>query len=515
MESSGNTRQFNSMRNTLFGLCAQVVHLILSFICRTILIKKLGAQILGINGLFVDILQLLSLAELGVGNTLLFSLYKPLKENDEEKLNVLIRFFARIYNIITLTVFLIGLALMPFLKYIISSDINISNKDILVYYLIFLINSCVSYVFCYKQSIINAAQKNFVIKISNLIFNVVSFSVQVCVLIFIKDYRIYLIVQGCFTLIQNIVLHFVANKMFPYLKRKSTAVLERYEKKDIKKNIISVFFYRIGVAVLTSTDNILISTLVSTVVVGYYSNYNLLISSITAIISIFTHAIYASVGNLAVEDNARRSYLIFNFLLYLFEFLAMACAVCFFVLFDDFIVLWVGVDYVLSKEVVIIICLSFYVNIAVTPIWVYRENYGLFHSVKHLMLVAALINIILSIILGLWIGLAGILVSTIIAKLVTIYINEPRILFKKAFKVKPYGYFLRQGMFLCIAVVFGWILKYLLDKIAILNIWVLILKAVIIFVTIGALFILIIFKTKEFEYGKKIFNNIKKRIRTK
>ncbi len=503
-----NTRQENSVRNSIFGIVAQFAHLILSFICRTLLIRKLGAEILGINGLYTDILNLLCLAELGLGNALLVGLYKPLKENDQNKITTLIKYYAKLYNGITLCVFLVGLILLPVLPFIVSNDVVISNRDLYLYYLIFLMNTCLSYVLCYKQTIINADQKNFIIKVSNLIFNIISFSVQILVLMLLPDYKTYLAVAGVFVLSQNIVLNFVANKMYPYLKTRTESGLCKDEKQSIKKNIISIFFYKIGVAILTSTDNILISSLVGTLVVGYYSNYSLLTVSVTSFISIIIHAIYSSVGDLTTENNSEKAYFIFNFLLLLFQYIAVFCTVCLFTLLDDFVLLWLGLDFVLSKDVVVVICLSFYLNIVVTPVWVYRENYALFNQVKYLMLLAAIINIILSIVLGLLWGLFGILISTVVAKLITIYINEPNILFKKIFKKNVSNYFVKQFVCLVICGALSFGIDVMYDVFLVNNFWTLILKVGVNFVLVSVLFTIATFKTKEFKYGISAIKNI-------
>ena len=174
------SRTDNSIRNIIFGLISQVIILFLNFISRTIFIKILGNEYLGINGLFSNILMILSLAELGIGNAIIYSMYKPLASNNREKVTAIMNLYKKIYNIIALAIFIIGLTIIPILKFIVNS--NIEMKYIIIYYLLYLMNSVISYLFASKTAILNADQKMYIVKIYTLIFTVLQIIIQIVLL---------------------------------------------------------------------------------------------------------------------------------------------------------------------------------------------------------------------------------------------------------------------------------------------------------------------------------------------
>ena len=493
------TRKVNSIRNVVLGLTAQGLYLLLNFICRTILIWKLGRQVLAINGLYSNILSLLSIAELGIGNIFLFSLYKPLAENDTDKVNQIIHYYKKLYNAIALIVLIIGLCVMPFLKYLISSDITISLKNLNLYYIVFLANSVFSYLLVYKRSLINADQKNYIIKICGIIFDTLLYTLQIAFLFWFKSYLVYLITSCVVTLLQNITINIIADHKYPYIKQKPFKPIEQAEKSNIKRNIVNTFFYKIGNVILNNTDAILISTIVSTLEVGYYSNYNMVINALNGLINIIVMAIFASVGNLATENDAKKSLKIFNVMTSTFIYIAMFCSLCLIACFNDFITIWIGAEYLLDIKTVVVIAVTFYINTAVSSISMFRENYGLFKEVKWLMISAAIINIGLSIWFGkLW-GMFGILLATIVSKLFTTLSIEPLILYKNVFKVNPAKYYIKQILFFAAYCGLTLLILYLNHFIPAKFIFLLV-KVAIIFIAVSGCFVLFFFKTDEFKY---------------
>ncbi len=502
-----SSRKDNSIRNTLFGIANQAIHLILSFICRTILIKKLGSEILGINGLYTDILNILSLAELGIGNVMLYSLYKPLAEKNNDKVNAIIRFYEKIYVIIALVIFVLGMALVPFLKDIVSTDILISTKDLIIYYLIFLFNTCVSYILVYKQALINADQKNYIIKISNTITTTLQYAIQITLLFVFPNYKVYLVVSGVLVLLQNIVLSWYANKLYPEINQRNVATIDDREKKEIKKNIFSTFTYKIGAVLIKNTDAILISTIVSTIAVGLYSNYNMIVTAINGFINMIIYGVFASIGNLGAINDKEKSLHVFNSMILLFQYIAFFCALCFVTVFNRFITIWLGAEFLLDMKTVMVISLSFFISTSISPVWVFRENFGLFKQVKYLMLTSAGLNIGLSILFGkLW-GVFGILLATIVARLITTFTFEPMILYKNVFNKSPLHYYIKQIVAIIVYIMLSFGMLYLAQFMP-SNFGGILLIVLINFVVVTALFCVTMFKTKEFKYLIDIIKNI-------
>lgn len=491
------SRTKNSMKNVIMGLLVQVITVLLTFITRTIFIKVLGEDYLGINGLFTNILAVLSMAEMGIGTAIIYSMYKPLKDNDTKKLNALVNYYKKLYNIIALLVLLVGLAILPFLDSIVQLDREIENLKL--YYILFLLNSVVSYLCVYKTSITIASQKEYKLKIYNIIFSFVQFALQILVLLLLKNYLVYLIVQICTSLLCNVAKMRKSEKMFPYINGKEK--LEKKDKLSIWNNIKSLFLYQIGSVVLNNTDNILISILVGTVYVGYYSNYVMLITTITTFTSLIFTSLQSSVGNLNVEVDDEKKYSIFKVIDFLGFWLYGFCAICFAILFQDFITLWIGENFLLSDIVMYVCVFNFYLQGILYPIWCYRYTTGLFNHTKYTMLMASIINIVLSIILGKIWGIFGILIATSIARLTTNMWFEPYKLFKLYFKKDVKGYYITQIKNLVLVIGLIVLISFLCHVIVIDNgIIKFIIECLLCIIIPNLTFYIIFRKSNEFKY---------------
>lgn len=510
------SRKESSIRNLVFGVGYQCLNLILAFLCRTLLIHKLGSEILGINSLYSNILTLLSLAELGISNVMLFKLYKPISDGDEEKVSAYINYYRKIYNIIALVILVVGLAFVPLLQFIVSGDIGIAKSDLVVYYLIFLFNTVSSYFIVYKQTLINANQQYYVLKLFNMGSLLVQSALKITFLLIYPNYKIYLIIECVCNLVNNIALNFHANKKYPLLKNK-TAILDDGSKKSLIGDVKDTFLYKLGGVLISNTDSIIISVVLSTVLVGYMSNYNLVISALNGFISIITSAIFASVGNLAVENNAEKSNKIFNVVISIYHFIGAVCGICMLCLFNDFILMWLNTpNYLLDKWTVFALSFNFYFMTSITPIYIFRENYGLFKKAKYYLLAAAAVNLVTSVVLAHFIGLVGVVVGTIVCRLVTTFIFEPRYLFKTVFKKSSLSYFGRQLLMFSVTII-AFIICYLVCgwiNIGI-GLWQFLVKAIICCCIVLSVFVICFFKTSEFKYIIGLMKDTLKRFKTK
>lgn len=431
------SRTSKSIKNILYSCFFQIITLILSFINRTIFIWILGVGYLGISGLFSDILSLLSLADLGFSVALTYSMYKPLAEHDYKKLAGLINLYKKVYRIIALAVTIIGLAIVPFLKYLVHLNKPIPNLTL--YYLLFLANTVASYLVVYKTSILTADQKEYILNKYRSIFSILQTTFMTIFLWMTHNYTVYLCVQVFFTYAMNFYCSHIAEKEYPFIKEKIELPLK--EVKDIFKNLYSVFLYKISGVLLNATDNTLISILVGTAVVGYYSNYSMIIVNATNLINTLFYSLTASLGNLVVKENEERRYKVFQMMQSISIILSTICICGFTFLIQDFIRLWLGNKFVLNDIVLAAIICNFYLSIILLPIWVYREATGLYQQTKYIMLVTAILNLGLSIWWGKVFGLAGILFASAVARLATYVWYEPVLLFKRYLGHSSWVYF--------------------------------------------------------------------------
>ncbi|WP_053954704.1 lipopolysaccharide biosynthesis protein [Inediibacterium massiliense] len=494
------SRKKNSIRNMGVGIVSQFIILAISFVHRTFFIRYLGADYLGVNGLLSNILTVLSLAELGLGNVMIYSLYSPLAKQNWDVVSGLLRYFRKIYYKIAFSILILGLCLIPFLSTFINSELN--RNSIIVYYLLFLINSVSSYLIVYKTTLINADQKIYKLKIVNAVVIVGRDLLQIFVIVYYNSYFLFLVVMIFFTILNNIINNFITNKLYPNITNNSHEVDIR--DLNILEKIKSMFLYKIGVVVMNNTDNILISSIVGTIYVGYYSNYGLIVMAITTFINVIIQGLFSSIGNLNAENNNEKSYEFFRILVVFFQWISAFCSVSFFLLFDDFISLWIGSEYILEYSVLVAIVFNFYIQNIINPVWIYRETMGLFNEIKFTMLVAAFINIVLSIVLGMLYGMAGILFSTMISRALTTIWYEPRILFKSKFNKSVWNYWKLQIKYVFITLISA------LTSILIVGFYVsvtsiggIIMKGIVIFITVTTVFILLSFRSKEFRDIKK------------
>lgn len=494
----GETRTFNSIRNISIGVANQIFVTLLNFISRTIFIKTMGVEYLGINGLFSNILIVLSLAELGIGNAIMYAFYKPISEGDQTKISALMRYYKKLYTIVAMIVTFAGVLLIPFLPVFVNTEEEI--KNVTIYYMLYLCNSAISYIFSYKASIINADQKMYITKLYSLIFFLVQFVLQSLLLIFTRNFIYYLTAQILCTFCNNYFLSIKAEKMYPYIKKGE--ILDRDERRGIFDNIKSLFLYKLGGVILNNSTNIIISIMIGTVWVGYYSNYGMCITALIQFISMIFTSMNASIGNLNVSAQPEHKCNIFNFLNFIAFWITGFAAVALFVLFNDFIIIWIGGEYVLGTVTVGAIILNFYIIGIINPVWIFRDSIGLFKHTKYVFMITAFLNILLSAGFGKLAGLSGILLAAPVSRLCTNFWYEPKMLYKIFFKQKSINYFKKQfKYFITLIIAAG--TAYLLTRwITSVTLTGFIFKIFICVFIPNIIFYIILRKTPEFKYIK-------------
>lgn len=263
-----------SIKNVTTGLVGQVLTLVLSFVVRTVFIQQLGVTYLGVSGLFGNILSILSFAELGFGQAIVFSLYKPIANNNVEKIKSLMYIFRTVYIWMFAVVMVLGLSLTPFLDFFVD-DIN-AVPNLRLIYVMYVISSASTYLFAYKNTYLIATQNSYVSTIIGYFFSISLAVFQILVLVFTQNFIIYLGLQVTSGILQNVVVAWRTNCKYPFLKEKNIKPLSIEEKSQIKKNVKALAIYKIGTLSLNSTDNIIMSKFVGLLSVGLYSNYYLL-----------------------------------------------------------------------------------------------------------------------------------------------------------------------------------------------------------------------------------------------
>lgn len=500
------SRTKNVTINSSVSLLCQILNLLFNFFTRTVFIKVLGAEYLGVNGLFTNILTILSFAELGIGNAIVFNLYRPLAHNDKQKVSSLMLLYKKAYTIIGLFVMGAGLIVIPFLDYIIKTKPNI-QENISLLYILFLLNTAVSYFFVYKKNIIIADQKNYITLIVTQAITIVKIVLQTFFLIVTHNFIVYLIIQiGC-TLFENVICSILADRMYPYLRNVKAVPLTEQETKSIVSDVKALAIYKFGSVILNGTDNILISTLLSVRDVGLASNYTLLTNSANSILSKIIDAFTASVGNLNTESNPQKQYNVFKKIMFISSWIYGMASVGIFLVSKDFIISWIGEEYVLGSIVVFAVCFDFYVRGVQAAPYMYRTTLGLFVQGKWAAVIAAIVNLVLSIVLCHYIGLAGIFIATPISRLLSTGIVDPYLIYKYTFKRNVWEYF---GMFVGYLILFtiSTFASYVVIEHIMVSGWLgVIIKIAVVVVVFNVLMFIFFFRTK---MSKELFDSVKK-----
>ncbi|MDR1711317.1 MAG: polysaccharide biosynthesis C-terminal domain-containing protein [Propionibacteriaceae bacterium] len=454
--ADGRTRK--SLRNTAYGVASQLVAFVTSFAVRTVFVWQLGLEILGLNGLYTNVLNVLSLADLGFGTAMVFAMYRPLRERDERKVSALVNLYRRVYTILGVGIAVLGGALTPLLPVV----VNLPQWDNAYYgyYLLALAGVVATYFYAHRIALLQADQQIWIVHQANIAAALARAGLQLAALLVWRSFTGYLLIQLGVAIGMNIFLAVRSRSRYPYLGRDELPAAERAQ---VYSDMKYLGVYKFASVILTHTDNIIISVIVGTVVVGYYSNYLIIVTALTALTWVVVEALTASIGHLNAGDPPTRQYAVFNEILLVAGWMFGAVSVLMLLLFNDFITLWLGADFTLDWLTVLAICVGFYVVGIHRPVIMYRETTGIFRQTAKVILVTALLNLVLSVILGMAWGIAGVLIATPISRLATNTWYEPLVLFRLRFEARLRSYFGRLLVWAGAAVVAYLLAAWLCD----------------------------------------------------
>lgn len=502
-------RTRNSIINFLSGVGSTLISNLLTFISRTIFIQILGSSYLGVNGLLTNVLSMLSLAELGVGTAINFSLYKPLAEKDDEKIATLMAFYKKAYQIIGVLVFVVGLVLMIFLDVFIKDPGDV--KHIKLIFLIYLVNTSYSYFMTYKVTLLTADQKAYLLTKVNIFFNFITIIAQIIVLIFTRNYILYLLSNMLILFLQRLYINNKITKLYPVLEIKATNKLPKEELAIIIKNVKAMMFHKLGDYCINGTDNIIISTFINISVVGIYSNYNMVITMVNGFIVLFFNSITASMGHLIATESEERKLEIFKIINFIGFWLFGFATIAFYNLLNPFIELWLGQEYLISQHILVIVLLNYYLTGMRVPVHTVKAAAGLYDEDKYTPLLQSLVNLSVSIILVKKWGLAGVFIGTLVSSILLPCWQRPYIIYKYVFKKSSREYFSKYLIYISTVIIttlgISWVSNLYLSEV---NYGTFLIRMIICTVIPNIMFILLFGKTAEFKY---LFSMMKKMIR--
>ncbi len=518
---SQSSRTNNSIMNFITGFGGKLLEIGLNFISRSVFIYILGKSYLGINGLFSDILTMLSLTELGIDTAIVFRLYTPLAQKDEKRVRLLMKFYRRAYTVIGIIILLLGLCVIPLLPVLIKDYDSLEKLGInaSIIYILYLLQTVTSYLFfAYRTAIVTADQKGYKLSIYNYIFSTLTCVAQICVLLFTKNFMLYTACVIVVKIIHSLVNARISRKLYPYAFEHDDDSLDRSEILDMFKDCGALFIFKANAVVLKATDNMVLSSFIGLTIVGMYSNYLMIYRTIQALLNRFYMASSASMGNLYAVSDIKKKYQFFKTMNYITAIFYGTACVGISVVINEFITNWVGADYIIPQPFPMLIGIEIFFAGLKTNLSQIRTVSGIFRQMWYRPIIGIVINIVVSIALVKPLGIYGVIIGTISADFFANFMVDPSVIYKYSFNnYKPLGDYYKQNfLYFAILAAIGFA-DYYLCRIVLpdLGWFSVIVHTIICGASVPLVFILLFSKTEEFKYLLSIIKGIMNKIRKK
>ncbi len=493
-----DSRTKNSAKNVAAGFACQGAALLLSFVSRSVFVMVLSSEYLGINGLFSNILTVLSFAELGIGEALSYAMYQPAKEGNREKLCQLMRLYKTAYRGIALFVTVVGVIASFFLDYLVAEKPNIPENFQLIFWL-FLFNNVCSYLLAYKQSILLVEQKKYIVLYIQQGTKVAQLLLQMAILFFAHSYYGFLLVQVICTLLTNVFISLYVKKAYPWLNDRSVqAPLPQEEQHKIVKDVKALAISKVAGIVSNGSDNIVIAKILGLTSVGVVSNYTLVINSFSSILWGTLSGITGSMGNFNVNASVEKRRAIFEELYLIVYWIFCLCCTCLIVLLNPFVEIWVGTSYQTDLPIVVALVLIAYVSGMNFPVYTFRVTCGLFDEMKYPYFWSGIANVALSVVLALKMGLFGVYIATVITRLLISETVEGYIVYHKILEKPFWRYVMRYLLSLLLLAGCTLICGKIVQGVPGTGILALLIKGLVTFCLCNAILLLVFARTPTF-----------------
>ena len=502
-------RAKNAARSTVFGWILSIYKLIVPFAMRTAMIYFMGVQYLGLNSLFTSILSVLNLAELGVGSAMVYSMYKPIAEDDTKKICSLMRLYRKYYRIIGLVIAVAGVVLIPFLPKLVKGSIP-SELNLYILYLLNLTATVLTYwLFAYRNCLLMAHQRNDVSSKISLITITLQYGIQLAVIIFLQDYYLYVIALLVTQIISNMITAFVTKRMYPdYIP---VGEVSKDQRKTINRRIKDLFTAKIGAVVVNSADTIVVSAFLGLEMLAIYQNYFYMLEAVKGLIGIALGACMAGIGNSLIVESKAKNLNDLNKLTFIVAWISGMCTCCFLCLYQPFMKLWVGESMMLEYTAVICFGIYFYVMQINQLLNIYKDAGGLWHEDRFRPIVTAIANLAINLLLVNFWGIYGVLLSTVITAL---FIGMPWLLhnlFTVLFERKELkGYLLKILFYAFFSTLACLICVTICHFINLSGFMQLIVNMVVCLVVSNVLFFIVYYKRAEFRDSVALVDSITK-----
>jgi len=492
----------NGKKNLLAGFINRIIVLLCPFIERKILVRTIGADYLGLGSLFSSILTVLSVTELGFSSAIVYNMYKPAAEGDTLKINALLAFYKKAYRIIGAVIFVIGIAVIPFLRSLIKGSYP-EGTNLPLLYLIFLSNTCISYfMYSYLGSILAVYQREDVTSTINSVMRLVFLGCQIVILVLTKNYYYLALLMPLFTIISNLWMAWRVHKLYPQYHAQGT--LSKKEQGDIKRLVTGTFVQRACGVTRNSLDSICISAFLGLTLTAIYNNYFTVFTGVISFVSLISTAFMGGVGNHVATRSVKENYDEMKKLDFVYLWLGGWCTICLLCLYQPFMELWMGKNLMLPFPAVCLLCLYFYLLRLGDIRFMYSTANGLWWEQRYRAIAETILNLVLNIALGKLFGVYGIILATIISLFLCNYLWSVGITFRLYFSIgRRKDYYTYQGKQSLVNLIACLITYGLCEIIKVDSLPVLLLiRAIICLIVPNTMFYMIYRKTDKFLYAK-------------
>ena len=504
-------RTDKALKNSFMEIASNIILIVFAFVIKRVFNNVLGPEYLGVNGLFTSLISGLCIVELGFGNAIIYNMYRPVAENNIPQIKILLNFYKKIYHIIALGIFGIGLAIIPFVELFVgetSIDINLK----LIFFM-YIIDVVVTYLAAYKRSMLYVNQQSYITTFVHTSVIVATYSLQIAVLVLTRSFYAYLIVSICFRLIENFAINCIVNKKYPYVLEATSEKPDNETITDIKQKVKGLIFHNLSSFLVSGTDNIIISVVpgLGVIIVGVYSAYSLITSKFIYIVNSIFNSLTSTVGNLLVDKNKdeNKIYGTFKNLFLINSWVYIFAAISFYYISFPFIELWMGKTFVLDKITVLVITLNLFINGFRAPFICFKNAAGIFYEDRFVPVVESIVNLVVSVVLAMTLGLKGVLLGTITSKMVLYSYTYPKFIYKNLFNKRTAVYIMdiavKLVQFTIAFIITGVFIQHINTANVILNF----IYRTIVCLAVPNMFMLAVnFKSEEFDFIKLLLNKI-------
>lgn len=498
-------RSLHTVRNFIWSSLTQGFSIIMGFLVRSLIIRKLGTEYLGLNSLFISVVGSLNIAELGFDSVFLFCLYEPMAEKDYSKINAIISVYRKIYFFIGLFVLFAGIVLSFFLKNIINSDVP-DGINIYVIYLLYLLQSVIGYFFfSYRRCLLFASQNNEILDRIGLIQYIFLYFVQIISLCIFKNYYCFTAILPVTQLLSCICVYISTKKMFPQIRCEGK--LEKDFIKDFLKRVFASFFIKIRTASRCYIDTIVITHFMGLLITAKYNVYLTVYSVPSILLMIIINCVKNSIGNYCTQKSLEKCEYVISVFLFWITYFSILFSICYFCLIQDFIELWVGKEMELSFSTQLafsLLCFSTGISYSVETI---KELLGLQWYNRYTPLIEMITNVILDVLLIKIFGACGVVIATAFCICFITFSSDSYVVFKFYLQKNVFLFYLK--IFFCFIV--GCFVGYLTYNLCLcfhfkLLLLTFIVKSIVCCLFSNIILVAIFYKTKT---GKKSICEIK------